>query len=301
MALQSVSKSCSRFTPVVLHGLLSNGLLEDRIQGVISEFRRRISNATEKKSMGICRWYDEFVNLETIRSNYRTTTNVVLEAFDRLEPEEQDRYNRGIVLRGVMRQRHKSVAAKISNTPKQFSTSYHDYSPEKRWAIMRFIRRRIKADQPILSCCDIGRQYEVHETAVKRLIHDRLNSEEFERWQILVHLPKRSRVKRIANRGMNSSPRRISKGIIVDRQGPLTARGLERYSESQLARLRQLAVRNMEQKQAGECQIMSYRLLSKATGVSKEVIGQYLIHEMGVAWFLDRKSLAQSRKRIVDG
>lgn len=271
--------------------------LEDSIGRVQAEFRRRIKSAKDLKAKKYKFWYLQFVQLDTVRRTCKTLGSTTKIAFEKLELKEQEAYNRGLIIRKMVAERQRSGAIKEEKRPlvQVLPKDYMAYPKEVRQAVMRFIRRRTRTDRPVPSCADIGRQYIMHPDAVNRLIHDRMKSDELKKWKILVHVRKRTPLKQIV-RKEKAHPRRVTKGKIMYRDGPIKVRGWARYPQTQLDRLEEIAARNIEEARAGERAILSLRKLRRMTGVTKEAIAEYLNHKMGNRWWLERKSLAQNHR-----
>lgn len=180
--------------------------------------------------------------------------------------------------------RNGSIAAMLESIPQR-----------KRWAVMRFVRRKLKAMRPVMSCADLGRQSGLDREVVRQLIHACLKPDELKVWKILVHLPKRCPVRIISrNPDPKSAPKNGRK--CQNRSSHIHARRWERYAQSQLGLLLSLAVANFKGAILGECAIISYYELRRRTGVAVCVIGDYLLHAQGAAWFLKRNSLAHNHR-----
>lgn len=278
--------------------LLANGLLEEKISLVMSEFRRRLQLASVKRESGNRYWYLEFVSFDSVRKKCVTTSKTVDVAFARLDDNEQERYHRGVALYCLMRKR---AASNASNTGKEkkkssLSTDFLQYPVKTRRLVLRNIRRKMRESLPIPSCSDIGRIYGMHPDAVNGLIHARFDEEDIKKWRRLSHLKKRSPL-RIIQKGEKPCSRKKPRGIIIGRKSVIAVRGWEKYPQSQLDELKRVAVENMIGSRAGECMILSYEKLRQLTGVGASVIGDYLLHVMGEQWFLERKSRSQIRFR----
>jgi len=266
--------------------LVSSNALDEQIARVTKELQSRIGDYKQAKAQKTPVPVKRFVSFSHIRDICKTTIWTVNEAFARLPIEDQVIYERGLAIAAVVRARE----------AKENRRDYNTYPQKLRWAVVKFVRRRIALMRPILSISDLARQYEMHPDAVSQLLRDRLNPEEREIWKKLVRLDKNTTVKRVVKRDPEGRGTHEGSGKI-NNQNLAVARGWQRYPECQLHRLRDFVIANFHAASAGETTIVGYRQLRKMFGVAVSVIGDYLLSALPLEMFLERKRLSQSHPR----
>ncbi|MFA6963419.1 MAG: hypothetical protein WC227_01740 [Patescibacteria group bacterium] len=266
--------------------LLSSDILEKDIERVLEELRPRIEDYKKAHAQKTEVPIRRFISLARIGHICQTTIWTVREAYERLSEGDRAIYSRGLAIAAIVREREKQTDRR----------NYRSYPSKLRWAVMRFVRRRIRAMRPIISIDDLARQYDMHPDAVSQLLRNCLSHEEHETWNKLVHLEKRTTVKQVKKRDPEGLGTHNGSGKL-DNKNLAVARGWQRYPECQLHRLRDFVIENFHAASAGETTIVGYRQLRKTFGVAVSVIGDYLLSALSLEMFLERKRLSQSHPR----
>ncbi len=271
--------------------MVRSGLVEDKLVQVIEEVTRRVQltqseRAQKRLNPTVKVNYRRYVEKEHLARIHRTTIWTVKEAFLRLDADIRDAYDRGLCINRIMQSRIERL-----------TSDYHKYEKEKCWSVISYIRKRIKVNRPILSCGDLGAQFQMNGEAVRLLIHDRLSSDELEKWKVLVHRSKKMPISRMSPtlkpKKTGTIPRTPS---VVERKYQLVARGWQKYPSKVLEEMLDFVRKDMDKVESGDGMITNYYTLRVMFGVSVGVMPGYFQHTLGPIQFDRRKRLSKIRR-----